>query len=113
MKAKTKQKDELLFKPYADNCTTFKNVRVLHFHELAIELVINHQGEKKFFLNSKSFPLYYDTVNFKILNVLQLVRFETEKIKVKYNLGEMIERSDIEQRLKTWLGQSSELTPVS
>lgn len=109
MKVKAKQNDDFLFKPSSDSCTTFENVRVLHFHELAMEVVINHGGEKKFFLNSKPFPLYYDTVSLKILNVLQVVRFESEKIKVKYYLREMLELSDIEKKLKIWIDQSLEV----
>lgn len=110
MKVKTKQKDELLFKPTSDSCTTFENVRVLHFHELAMEVVMNHEGEKKFFLNTKPFPLYYDTVSLKILNVLQVVRFESEKIKIKHSLKEMLELSDIEKRLKIWIEQTLEVS---
>ncbi len=102
--------DKLSFKPYADECTTFENVRVLRFYEKSIDIITDRSlGEKIVFTNSKSFPLYYDTVTLKILNVLQVVKFESDKKKVKYCLKELIELSDIEQRLKDWNTRSLEV----
>lgn len=102
--------DKLLFKPYADECTTFENMRVMRFYEGSIDIVVNcDMGEKKIFTNTKPFVLYYDTVNSKILNTLQVVRLESDKTKVKYRLKELIELSDIGQRLKGWNNRSLEV----
>ncbi|MEG0470757.1 MAG: hypothetical protein RR588_00325 [Solibacillus sp.] len=111
MKVKTNDKGNLTFKPYADECTTFENMRVMRFSEWAIDIVVNcDMGEKKIFTNTKPFVLYYDTVNSKILNTLQVVRFESDKTKVKYRLKELIELSDIGQRLKDWNNRSLEVS---
>lgn len=101
----------LAFKPYSDECTTFENVRVLRFYEKSIDIITNHgAGEKMVFTNTKPFAIYYDTVNSKILNTLQVVRFESDKTKVKYRLEELIELSDIGQRLKDWNNRPLEVS---
>ncbi|MER1958826.1 MAG: hypothetical protein ABS942_15695 [Solibacillus sp.] len=66
------------FSPYADECTTFENVRILRFAEGAVEINIVRKGEKNVFANSKPFVIYYETAATKIINTLQEVRFASE-----------------------------------
>lgn len=93
------------FSPYADECTTFENVRILRFVDGAVEINIVRKGEKNVFTNSKPFVIYYETGTAKILNTLQEVRFASEKLKVKDRLRELIAISDIEICLKNWIEQ--------
>ncbi|MEK4425896.1 hypothetical protein [Solibacillus sp. FSL K6-1523] len=107
---KVSEFEKLSFAPFSDECTTFENVRVVRFQEGMVGVVMNNGlGEKIVFTNTKPFAIYYDTTSSKILNVLQIVRFESDKMKIKHSLKEMLELSDIEKRLKIWIEHSLEV----
>ncbi|MEY9980450.1 hypothetical protein [Lysinibacillus sp. RC79] len=91
----------MIFKPYADECTTFENVRVLKFEKESVEVEVKiSKDEQKVFINTKPFYIYFNTNTFKILNTLQEVKLISEKTRLKFRLGELIDRSNIEALLK-------------
>lgn len=91
----------MIFKPYADECTTFENVRVLKFEKESIEVEVKiSKDEQKVFINTKPFCIYFNTNTFEILNTLQEVKLISEKTRLKCRLGELVDNSNIETLLK-------------
>ncbi|WP_427110439.1 hypothetical protein [Lysinibacillus xylanilyticus] len=96
-----KMSGNMVFKPYADECTTFENVRVLKFEKESVEVEVKiSKDEQKVFINTKHFYIYFNTNTFKILNTLEEVKLISEKNRLKCRLGELIDRSNIEALLK-------------
>lgn len=100
----------MLFKPYADECTTFENVRVLKFDAYSFETKVLRESEFTVFKNTKPVKIFYNTDNAQIMNTLQEVRLASEKNKMKCRLDELIACSNIQETLKKWI--SSAMEPV-
>lgn len=93
----------MVFTPYADECTTFENVRILKFEKESVEIAIKTgNDDQKIFVNTKPFNIYFNTNNFTIMNTLQEIKLISEKTKLKCRLGELIVKSNIEALLKEW-----------
>lgn len=91
----------MIFKPYADECTTFENVRVLKFEKESIEVAVKiSKDEQKVFINTKPFYIYFNTNTFGILNTLQEIKLISEKTRLKCRLGELVDKSNIETLIK-------------
>ena len=93
----------MLFEPSANECTSFENVRVLKFGVGAVEInVLEPISGKKMYKNTKPLKIYFNTNSLEIMNTLQVVHFASEKTKLKCDLKELMEQSDIGKQLKKW-----------
>lgn len=100
----------MLFEPYADECTTFQNVRVLKFDKGMIEVTVREEGVNKLYKNSKKFKVYFNTTTMKVMNILQEVRFSSDKTKFNCKLEDLVQQSDIENLLEKWMASRKSKT---
>lgn len=98
----------MTLKPYADECTTFENVRLMKFNEGDLEVAVVRKGEKIPFKNTKPTKIYYNTDNAKIMNTLQEVRLASDDSKLKCRLEELVACSNVQDTLEKWIKSTFE-----